>query len=66
MQIQQLAFTTKQVNSVERMPQIFNVAVICSLLSQSKVVRDSIARCFDHVEELYFYDKSISCAGIYH
>ena len=65
MQIQQLAFTTRQMNSVERTPQIFNVAVICSLLSQLRSVREAIARCFDHVEELYFYDKTMSCAGIY-
>ena len=65
MQIQQLAFTTRQVNSVERTPQIFNVAVICPLLSQLRSVHDSIARCFDYVEELYFYDEAISCAGMY-
>ena len=63
MKIQQLVFTTKQMNSVERTSQIFNVAVICSLLSQLSSVHEAIAQCFDHVEDLYFYDETTSYAG---
>lgn len=64
MEIQELVFTTKQMNSVERTPQLFNVAVVCSLLSQLSSVHEAIARCFDHVEDLYFYDKTTSCTGL--
>ena len=42
MEIRQLVFTTKQMNSVERTPQIFNVAVDCSLLSQLSSVHEAI------------------------
>ena len=64
LQIQQLAFTTRQVNSVERTLQIFNVAVMCSQLSQLRLVHDAIDQYFDHVEELYYYDESVSFAGM--
>ena len=64
MEIRQLVFTTKQMNSVERTPQIFNVAVDCSLLSQLSSVHEAITRYFDHVEDLYFCDKTTSCTGL--
>ena len=54
----------RQIKSLERTLPLFNVAIICSKMKQSKLVHEAVQRCFDHVEYLYFYDKSTSLTGI--
>lgn len=61
-QIKQLVFTSRQINSLER---IFNVALICSEMKQMSIVHSAAQRCFDHVENMYFYDTNITCSGTY-
>ena len=62
-QIKQLALTCRQMNSLERTLPLFNVAIICSGIGQLRIVHEAVQRCFDHVEHLYFYDKSTPLSG---
>ena len=39
-----------------------DIAVICSQ-NQMNFTRDAVAKCFDHVKELFFYDSEAPCAG---
>ena len=34
--------------------QIYNIAVICLQRNQMDATRNALAKCFDHVEELFF------------
>ena len=58
-QTQQLIFTCKQINTVER---LMHIAVIFSQRNQMNFTRDAVAKCFDHVKELFFYDSEAPCA----
>ena len=45
--------------------QIYNIAVICLQRNQMHCTHEALTKCFDHVEELFFYDSAASCAGMY-
>ena len=57
--------TCRQINSLERMLPMFNVAIICSEIRQLQTVHEAVQPCFNHVEHLYFYNRSISLSGSY-
>jgi len=56
-ELEEIAYTSRQLNSTSTSLQLFNLVVLCSL-QQVESVKCAMLKCFDSVEVAYAYDKT--------
>ena len=63
-EIKEMILSSRQLNGVGTGLALYNVAVVCPRRDKCAVIVEGLKQCLDHVETVFYYDKSTSCSGI--